>query len=110
MKYYGDIPKEHQELVKELERLENWFTEHDTTIHPLMAAKGLTCMAHDYYAINMEENGEDLLNRANKYYPGYFKNEIFVHLNKDPEYLMLVVNLINTEARDTMISLGFKDV
>jgi len=109
MKYYGDIPKDHIECVLELERLENWFAEHDRTIHPLMAAKGLTCMAHDYYVIDMEENGEDLLNRANKYCPGYFKNEIWIHRDKDPEYSALLTNLVKTQALDTLISLGYNN-
>ncbi len=109
MKYFGDISKEHLELVDELVTLENWFKRHGSTIDPILAAKGHTCMAADYYSIFFDEEGDRLLNIAESCYPGYFKNAVFVHTRNDPEFAQLVTELKNSLALETLISLGFRD-
>lgn len=108
MKVYGDIPADHLELLRELETLELWFNEYGSGIPKLSVAKGMTCMAHDYFKIEMEEEGERLLKNAEKHYPGYFKDPIRAHVKKDKEFAQLVKQLKDTLALDIMVSLGFK--
>jgi hypothetical protein len=107
MKSYGDIPKDHVNLVEELVQLENWFYENGAEISPISAAKGFTCIAHDYFSMHMEEEGSRLLNLAEKQYPGYFGSAIHIHVEKDKDFEQLVKNLKNSLAIDVLISLGF---
>jgi len=107
MRTFGDIPENHVILLKELIRLEEWFYEFADTIPLLSVGKGLTCIAHDYYAVFMEEEGERLLRLANVYCPGYFKGPILVHIEKDKDFARLINSLRKTEVLDVMISMGF---
>ena len=107
MNYYGDIPQEHLELLKELRTLETWFTEHGSTVPPLQAAQGFVAMAHDLYIMNMEEDGERLLREADKHFPGYFKKLIYTHMARNDDFDYLVTNLTQTMAIDVMRTLGF---
>ena len=109
MKVYGDIPADHLELINELETLENWFNEHGSELPILLAAKGFTCMAHDYFIMEIEEEGERLLRLADKHCPGYFHGAILIHIEKHSEFAYLVKSLKSTLALETMISLGFVD-
>lgn len=108
MKTYGDIPIADRILVRELEKLENWFYEHGNTLPVLSIGKGLTCIAHDYYAVWMDEQGERLLKLADVYCPGYFKAPILTHMEKDPDFAKLINNLKQTEALDIMTFMGFQ--
>jgi hypothetical protein len=108
-KYGGDFPKEHLDLIKELEELELWFDEQGSTVPTVMASKGFTCMAFDYYKMYLDEEGERLLKRADAAYPGYFKLAIHTHVVKDYDFAILVAELIRTPAIDSMHSLGFKE-
>jgi hypothetical protein len=107
MKYFGDIPQKHLDLVKDLTELEDWFEEHGKSIKPEMAAKGFVSMAHDYIFMDMEEQGERLLKRAEQVYPGYFKEKIQEH-RKSSDFDELVNNLTKTLGFDLMKSYGFK--
>lgn len=107
MKSYGDIPIEHRNLVEELETLERWFNVEGGGVPPILAAKGMVAMSADYYSMEMEEEGDRLLNNAEKYYPGYFKGPIYTHMNKDNEFGHLVYILMKSEGLKTMHSLGF---
>jgi hypothetical protein len=107
MKYYGDIPEEHRKLIVELEALENWFNRHSSEIPPLSVAKGFVCIAHDYYFIYLEEEGERFLKLAEKRCPGYFTGPILIHIEKDKDFATLVENLKKVQAIDLMNSLGF---
>ena len=109
MKAYGDIPKEHLELIKELEDLEAIFNTYEDTFAPELAAKGLTAMSHDYYAMDMEEQGDRLINRAEGIFPGYFMKKIHEHTQKDKEYDK-VVNQMSAMpfSYQIMTKLGFK--
>jgi hypothetical protein len=108
-KYYGDIPEAHLELLKELQDLEAWFSEHGAEIPAVMAAKGMTCMAHDYYSMEMDEVGDRLLRNAEKLSPGYFQGAINIHRAKDKEYDKLVYQLQDTLGYQIMLSFGYED-
>ena len=109
MKCYGDIPEDHRILAKELESLERWFLEHGENIPLLSAAKGFTCMSHDYFHLYFEEEGERLLRAADKICPGYFKGPIYTQTEKDESFACLVDGLKKSSALEVMVSLGFKD-
>jgi hypothetical protein len=109
MKYFGDISEEHRELVKELEALEKWFNEHGNDLPAGAIAKGMTCIAHDYFCMEMEETGERFLKEAEKHCPGYFKGPIFVHIDKDSDFRHLIKQLKKTLGYETMVSLGFEE-
>lgn len=108
-KYFGDIPQKDLDLVKELKEQEAWFNEHGSTVLPVLAAKAFTCLAHDYYSVYFDEEGERLLRRANKHYPGYFSNAVYTHMVKDYEFAHLIKNLQRSLGIMVMVSLGFAD-
>lgn len=108
MKYYGDIPASDRKLINELIALEKWFDEGALPIPEILAAKGFTAMSHDYYEMYLDEEGERLLNRAEKCYPGYFKHTIQVHMDKCPDFNSLIAAMKKNEALEVMKSLGFK--
>lgn len=109
MKFAGDIPQKDRELIEELETLEAWFRDNGAGVPPLTAAKGMTCMAHDWYTLYLEEEGERLLKEAEKLYPGYFEYPIYIHMEKDKDFNNLVNSLKKIPlGLDMMVSLGFK--
>ena len=108
MRAYGDIPADHLNLIEELQNLEYWFNIHGDEISQLSSAKGFVSMAHDWYMMEIEEEGERLLKRAEKECPGYFKGPIFVHIAKDEDFAMLVAGLAHTMALGYMVALGFE--
>ena len=109
MKYYGDIPHEHLELVKELQYLENLVNTHIDDFPLLALAKGYTCMSHDYISMFMEEEAVRLLHLAEKHCPGYYTAPILVQMKKDKEFNKLIQALKTTPALEVMKSLGFED-
>lgn len=107
--YGGDIPKEDLVVLEGLIESEKWFNDHGSTINPAVGAKAFVCLAHDYYDIEMEEEGDRLLLRAEKLYPGYFMAAIRIHAELDPEFSCLVRQIKETLALPLMRSLGFSD-
>lgn len=98
LKLVGDVPKEHRELAKELRDLEKFFDELSCPLPKEERARGYVAMAHDWYRMGADEEGEKLLLKANKVCPGYFKNEINDHV-KESEDFALVVSGINAELK-----------
>lgn len=107
MKPAGDIPADHLELARELETLENWFATEGSRISSLAAAKGFTCISHDYYSIFFDEEGDRTLIKADKEHPGYFREPIFEDMARDEDFNRLVKNLKTTPGIEIMRSLGF---
>jgi hypothetical protein len=66
-------------------------------------------MAHDYYQLDMEEEGDRFIDRAEKLYPGYFRGPIFEHAEKDADYCQLVRQLQETLGLEIMKAFGFDD-
>jgi hypothetical protein len=109
MRYYGDIPAIDLRLLEELQTLEKWFDDHGSSLPVIPVAKGMTCVAFDYYFAEFEEEGDRLIRRAEKICPGYFKGPIHVDVEKDAEFAMLVVMLKKTLGYQLIKSLGFSD-
>lgn len=108
MKYYGDMPAEHVDLVKQLQALEDWFTKQGEGIPALSASKGFVAMAHDYYTLYMEEEGDRLIDMAEDSYPGYFEGSIHYHMDKDSDYKKLVKALESSLGFGLMLSYGYR--
>ena len=107
MRYYGDIPIDHRELSEELVQLELWLNERIKEFPILDVAKGMVCISHDYYSMEMEEEGDRLINIAEKHCPGYFKGPIYVHMEKDETFEYLVSKLRKSLAAELMATYGF---
>lgn len=95
MKLLGDVPEEHKELAKQLLETENYFDQKD--LEHLVAneirAKAYVCLAHDWYQIGCEEEGEKLLLKAEKVCPGYFKEIMVKHTEEDSDFNLVVKQL-----------------
>lgn len=109
MKYYGDIPVEHLETVNELRFLEELVEKHSKDFPVLQLAKGFVGLALDYYTMEMEEEGDRLILKAEKLAPGYFKGPIISDVNKDYEFAIVVEHLRHTMGYDLMKTLGFDE-
>ncbi len=107
LKFYGDIPKADLAMVEELKNLEQWFYDHGTDLEALAIGKGMVCMAHDYYDMEMEEEGDRLLYMAEKYCPGYFTAPIYIAMEKDKNFANLVMNLRRSMGFEIMKKMGF---
>ena len=84
----GDIPEEHRELADQL-----WAFEATIVMSgapPERMAQIYTCLAHDWYEIDVEEEGNRLLLKAEKIFPGYFKETVIKHALEDPDFDQLV--------------------
>jgi len=90
---YGDVPEQDRELVKNLIEMEASFKEKEGFFPPADVATGYVCLAHDYYEVGLDEKGAELLERAEKACPGYFKNQISKYIESDPDFEYLVQNL-----------------
>jgi len=51
------------------------------------------CMAHDHYQMDMDEEGNRLLMKAERAYPNYFKTLITEHTKSNPDFATLVNRL-----------------
>jgi hypothetical protein len=51
------------------------------------------CLAHDWYQIDMDEEGSRLLLKANRVFPGYFKTLVIQHSIEDENFDLIVKNL-----------------
>lgn len=109
MRAYGDIPEKHLIIVKDLIKMENFFHQEKDQIRPIMRAKGLLCMAHDYYMMYMEEEAERLLGIAIEHSPGYFRGPIYDHMKTDAEFHQIVYELENTDAILLMKKFGYRE-
>jgi hypothetical protein len=110
MRSYGDIPLSHRKHIEELESLEHWLNVHSSSTPALTMAKGMVCMACDYYSMQMEENGDRLLKVAESTCPGYFKGPFLIHIENDEEFAFLVAMLAqNPLCLQMMMSLGLED-
>lgn len=86
------LSKENQELAKKLTEAE-LDTERDQVLPKERKAQIYTCLAHDWYQMDMEEQGVRLLEKANKIYPGYFKGLVIEHSLESDGFDKVVKNL-----------------
>lgn len=104
---YGDIPQKDRDIIKEVLLLESWLNKYKSGLPILSVAKAMVCLAHDWYTVHMEEEGDKFLNKAEELCPGYYIAPILIQMKNDPEFYRLVYQLKNTLGWDFMISLGF---
>ena len=110
MNYFGDIPIEHLELVNSLRELEALVEQNADQLPKLVLSKGETCLAYDYYFIDMEEEGERLLDKASSNSPGYFMGPVLSDMKKDPEFNLLMELFIEIPlGLEKLKSLGYED-
>lgn len=108
-KMYGDVSQHHRDLAAALEDHEMWLDKKKSTpISPAAESKFCVCLAHDWYAMGMDEEGERLFNRAQKACPSYFKKEIFTDIKADPDFAYLIYRLQHVIAADVLLALGVK--
>lgn len=109
MKTHGDIPQDHIGMLKEIDSLLYFLMTNKDTLPNLMFSKCMTSIAHDYFAMDMEEAGQKYLRFAADHSPGYFIAPVFCEMKKDPLFDHLVSNLKeNPFALQTMETLGFE--
>lgn len=110
MRSYGDIPTIHRKQVEDLKSLEDWLHHNEATVPVLSLAKGMTCIAMDYYALEFEEEGDRILRFVESRCPGYFKGPFLSHIERDDEFAFLIAMLAqNPLCLSMMMSLGLKD-
>jgi len=86
------LSKENQELAKNLAEAE-LETDRDQVLPAGRKAQIFTCLAHDWYQMDMEEEGARLLNKAEKTFPGYFRGLVIEHSLESDGFDMVVKNL-----------------
>lgn len=91
MKLLGDVPERHKEIAKELGELEAMVEARK--LPPGLSARACVCMAHDWYKMGADEEGHRLLEKAEAYYPGYFRKLMLQHTLEDATFDYLVKSL-----------------
>lgn len=77
------------ELMADLEAMEREITSPDCLMPSDMLAKALTCLAHDWVQLGLEEKGHELLIKADKVFPGYHGAPMRYDMEQDPEFNIL---------------------
>lgn len=92
MRNPGDMPDEHRSLATAL-LLQETIVGQDGSLSKEEKAQGYTCLAHDWYDIDLEEEGNRLLLKAEAECPGYFKTTINQQTKADSMFAFLVERL-----------------
>lgn len=92
MKLYGDVSEHDKKVAQGLEDMEAILSSEES-LPKDVAAKMCVCMAHDWYHLGSDEEGHRLLQKAETFYPGYFKNLMLKHTVEDPRFDFLVKRL-----------------
>jgi hypothetical protein len=77
------------ELMADLEAMERQITAPDSLAPPDMLAKALTCLAHDWAQLGLEEEAHRLLLKADKVFPGYHGAPMRHDMAQDPDFDLL---------------------
>lgn len=102
MKLYGNVPPEDRILAEQLEETEKWFVDNKEHIAPPMRAMGLTSLAHTWYSMGMDEEGDRILMSVETYAPGYFKKQVFDHVASSEAFSIAYEDLRNNLAPELM--------
>ena len=89
---YGDVSEEDKALTTKLKNHEKSL-ELDKVLTKDQRAYSYVCLAHDWYAMGMEEEGHALLAKAEKACPGYFKNYMVKQTQSNPNFNLIVRNI-----------------
>lgn len=96
-KLAGDVSVEHRELAEQLTLFEET-TDLDKYADE-MRAKVYVCLAHDWYCMGAEEEGNRLLLKADKTFPGYFQSSVIKHQLEDEVFDRVIKNITLELAR-----------
>ena len=78
------------ELMADLEAMEREITKPGIVRMPDdMLAKALTCLAHDWVQLGLEEKAHELLLKADKVFPGYHGSPMRYDMEQDPDFNLL---------------------
>lgn len=97
MKLAGDVSKEDRELAEQLDLFEQDIG--NDTYPNERKAQLYACLAHDWYQMGMEEEGNRLLLKAEKVFPGYFKDTVIKHQLEDDTFDLIIKNITSELAR-----------
>jgi hypothetical protein len=92
MRMMGNLTEDMKIAIAELEGLESWI-EAEQRLTGAQKAKQLTCLAHDWLAMDFEERAIKLLIKANKLSPGYFHATFVQHCKDTPKFALIAVKL-----------------
>jgi hypothetical protein len=88
----GNLPLDKREHAEELTKLEIEVSQ-SFQIPKEQMAKVFVCLAHDWYQMDVEEQGQRLLEKAEAVCPGYFKETIIQHRLQDKNFETVIQNL-----------------
>lgn len=106
MKLHGDITKEDRELAEQLDLFEQNIG--NDTYPNERKAQLYTCLAHDWYQMGVEEEGNRLLLKAERIFPGYFKDTVIKHQLEDDTFDLIIKNITSELARMLVDSVSRK--
>ena len=87
----GKLNASQQILADELTELESQLDQQ--ALPSAIKAKMFTCLAHDWFQMDDDLNGDRLLEKANKTCPGYFTNEVDKHRDSDSRFDTICKNI-----------------
>jgi len=88
----GDLLQQDRELIKALMEAEQRIDK-DKLMIDERRAQCYTCFARDWFDIGFEEEGAALLLKAEKTYPGYFKEKLGEHMKANPDFTYLILDM-----------------
>lgn len=97
MKLAGDVSKEDREMAEELDSFEH-LIDQDTYDNDRKAQMYVS-LAHDWYQLEADEEGDRLLLKADKVFPGYFKGKVLEHQQEDEIFDTVIKNITLELAR-----------
>lgn len=91
MKLIGDVPKEIQDQADQLTDFER-LVDSDPYSNERKAQLYLM-LAHDWFMLNVEEEGQRLIYKALDVCPGYFGEPMIQHQVENPNFAIIIKNL-----------------
>ncbi len=92
MSLSNGLSEENQELANKL-RIAEGEIDNDTSVSNGKKAQVYVCLAHDWYQMDMDEEGSRLLLKANEVFPGYFNTLVIQHTIENENFDLVVKNL-----------------
>lgn len=89
MRASGDLTARQRKLSAELSKFELKVDKHKK-MPPEQKAKAYVCMAHDWYEMDMEEKGNQVLVKAERVCPGYFAGPVAEQQRENADFDLLV--------------------
>lgn len=94
MKLIGDVPQDHKEIAEKLESLENYFNDPDALSREY-SSMAFICLAHDWYELDLEQEGDRLLQKAEEFCPGYYQKYMVKHTIENENFDRIVKSIFS---------------